>query len=176
MIAPPGEFKIYAPVSFLTTNQTIDFSGSMFECWVVNDSCIKVGLAANYNSTLDVTLTNPRGRPTQLHGVQTMIAVYGQKTRIENLMTLNGVSLGSGSYGLFGSYIQVIGDQAFLLDGVDSTAGWGLECDATQCGTLIVAPGPFGSPSNAAVGWIKHAQISMQCTGNGVDWQSGNPL
>jgi hypothetical protein len=169
VIAPPGEFKIYAPVSFLTINQTVDFTGSMFECWLTNDACIKVGLASNYNNTLDVTLINPRGRPTQLHGAQTMIAVYGQKTRIQNLMTMGGVSVGGGNVGMFGSYIQVIGDQAFLLDGVDTTAGWGLECNATQCGTLIVAPGPFGNPSNAAVGWIKNAQISMQCMGNGVE-------
>ncbi len=169
VIAPPGQFKIYAPVSFLTINQTIDFSGSMFECWVTTDACIKIGLASSYNNTYDVTLINPRGRPTQLHGTQTMIAVYGQKTRIENLMTMPGVLVSGQTQGVFGSYIQVIGDQAFLLDGVDTTAGWGLECDSTQCGTVIVAPGPFGSPSNAAVGWIKNAQISMQYMGNGIE-------
>jgi hypothetical protein len=26
------------------------------------------------------------------------------------------------------------------------------------------------------VGWLKHLNISMQCSGNGVDWQSGNTL
>ena len=65
-------------------------------------------------------------------------------------------------------------DQAFLLDGVDTTAGWGLECTPFFCGTLINAPGPFNRKS--AVGWIKNAQISMQCMGNGVNWDSGNTL
>jgi hypothetical protein len=176
ILAPPGEFKIFAPVSFITRSQTIDFSGSMFECWVADDACIKVGIATNYNATLNVTLVNPRGRPTQPHGHQAMIAVYGQKTRILNLMSMLGVQISKDVSGTFGSYLSVIGDQAFLLDGLDSTAGWGLECTPSFCGTLIVAPGPFGHPSNAAVGWIKHAQISMQCTGNGIDWQSGNTL
>jgi hypothetical protein len=174
--APPGEFRIYAPVSFLTTAQTIDFSGSMFECWVADDACLKVGLSTNYNGTLSVTLLNPRGRPTQLHGQQTMIAVYGQGTRIEHLMTMMGVAFPGEKYGTFGSYIKVIGDQAFLLDGLDTSPGYGLECTAAFCGTVIVAPGPFGRPANAAVGWLKNLNLNLQCMGNGIDWQSGNTL
>lgn len=176
VIAPPGEFRIYAPVSFLTSAQTVDFSGSMFECWVAEDACLKVGLSSNYNITLSVTLLNPRGRPTQPHGQQTMIAVYGQKTRIENLMTMAGVALPDKQHGTFGSYIKVIGDQAFLLDGVDTSTGRGLECTPAFCGTVIVAPGPFGRPSNAAVGWLKNLNLDLQCMGNGIDWQSGNTL
>ena len=26
----------------------------------------------------------------------------------------------------------------------------------------------------SAVGWLKHLNISPQCSGNGIDWQSGN--
>ena len=148
----------------------------MFECWISNDACIKVGRESNQNFTFNVTLLNPRGRPTQLHGRQPMIAVYGQKTRIVNLVTMSGVKLGKDVHGTFGTYLSVIGDQAFLLDGVDSGIGQGLECTPAFCGTLIIAPGPFGHPSNAAVGWIKNAQISLQCQGNGIDWQSGNSL
>jgi hypothetical protein len=175
VVVPPQEFKIFAPVSFVTRNQTIDFSGSMFECWVSDDACIKIGKASDYNATSNVTLINPRGRPTQVHGRQTMIVDYAQKTRILNLMTMLGVR-NDKTYGTFSSYLSVVADQSFLLDGVDTTAGWGLECNATFCGTLIVAPGPFGHPDNAAVGWIKNAVISMQCMGNGIDWQSGNTL
>ena len=42
VIAPPGEIKLYARVSFRAANQTIDFSGSIFECWM-NDTCLFVG-------------------------------------------------------------------------------------------------------------------------------------
>ena len=177
VIAPPGEFRIYAPLSIITRNQTIDFGGSIFECWVADDACIKVGLAKDYNYTANITLVSPLGRPTQLHGRKPMIAVYGQKTRILNLLTMPGVPLGKDVSGTFGSYVSVIGDQAFLLDGLASDNGLAIECNATQCGTLIVAPGPFGGhPANAAVGWLKNLNLDLQCRGNGIDWQSGNTL
>jgi hypothetical protein len=72
--------------------------------------------------------------------------------------------------------VSVVSDQAFLLDGLDSVNGLGIECNETRCGTLLVAPGPFSHPANAAVGWVKNAKFDMQCNGNGVDWQSGNSL
>ena len=49
-----------------------------------------------------------------------------------------------------------------------------VRCDAAVCNPAISAPGPFRGFS--AVGWLKHLNISMQCRGNGVDWQSGNTL
>jgi len=75
--------------------------------------------------------------------------------------------------------VQVDGDQAFLLDGLDTTLGggsgdYGVRCDATICNPVVYAPGPFAS--NAAVGWLKNLDISLQCSGNGVDWESGNTL
>jgi len=101
VIAPPGEFKIYAPLSFITSDQTIDFSGSMFECWVTNDACLKVGLPENFNATKNVTLDSPKGRATQLHGAFPMIEVNGQKTRILNLLTMRGVRISQNEYGTF---------------------------------------------------------------------------
>ena len=173
VVAPPGEFRIHARVSLRTINQTVDFTGSVFECWV-DDACIYVGDPKNSNLVTNVTLINPRGRPTVRHGHKPMLEVNGQKTRIFNLMTRVGVYLDGGDYGKFGSYVNVVGDQAFLLDGLDTTAGFGLECTASFCGTVIKAPGPFSA--NAAVGWLKHLQIAPVCQGNGIDWQSGNTL
>ena len=63
----------------------------------------------------------------------------------------------------------------FLLDGLDTTLGggsgnFGVRCDATVCNPIIYAPGPFGT--FPGVGWLKHLNISLQCGGNGIDWQS----
>src|SRR5205823_9458359 len=55
-----------------------------------------------------------------------------------------------------------------------SGANFGVRCDATACNPVVVAPGPFAGA--AAGGWLKNLNISMQCRGNGVDWQSGNTL
>lgn len=42
VIVPPGELKAYAKVSIRASDITVDFSGSIVECWM-NSSCIFVG-------------------------------------------------------------------------------------------------------------------------------------
>jgi hypothetical protein len=178
----PGQFQFYAPLTILANDQTVDFSGSSVVCNFDAD-CINVGDKTSYNATSNVTLVNPRGQPTSPHGQHSFITVWGQKTRIFNLMTMPGKFGNSAIYGTFGSYVTVASDQAFLLDGLDTTAGFGMECTATNCNAVIRAPGPFGGTAgfgsggdNAALGWIKNANLSMQCMANGIDWQSGNGL
>jgi hypothetical protein len=51
---------------------------------------------------------------------------------------------------------------------------YGVRCDATVCNPVIYAPGPFGI--FPGVGWLKNLNISLQCGGNGIDWQAGNTL
>ena len=167
VIVPPGELKAFARVSIRASNITVDFSGSVVECWMA-DTCIYVGDPANSSLIEDVTLTNPRGRPTIAGGQFPFIEVNAQKTRIFNVATRLPFSGGT-----FGSFVQVDDDQAFLLDGLDYVLGGGIHCDSTACDPVVYAPGPFNTFS--AVGWLKNLNISLQCGGNGVDWQSGNP-
>src|SRR6266568_3422481 len=42
VIVPPGELKAFARVSVRASNVTVDFSGSIVECWM-NDTCIFAG-------------------------------------------------------------------------------------------------------------------------------------
>ncbi len=184
---PPGIHQLYAPLNIVANDQTIDFSGAILKCNFDAD-CVVVGRSDNYGATSNVTLIKPRAMPTIAHGQHSMITVYGQKTRIYNVMAVIGPRTSPPTpenYGNFGHLVTVVGDQAFLLDGLDTTAGASLECTTTFCGSYVYAPGPFsgvgtwGSPgagSNAAVGWLKHMQLAPFCNGNGVDWQSGNTL
>lgn len=172
VVVPPGtELKIYAPVSIRSSNQTVDFTGSIFECYVA-DSCIIVGdRDAASTSFLGITLVNPRGRPMEPLGVHPMIEVNAQKTRISNVMSR------TSKVGSFGYFVQVDDDEAFLLDGVDPSVGGGLRCDEEFCGSVVYAPGPFGGHQpRAAVGYLKHMNLTMNGKGNCVDWQSGNTL
>lgn len=178
----PGQFQLYAPLTILANHQTVDFSGSTVVCNFDAD-CINVGDKTNYNATLNVTLLNPRGEPTIPHGEHSFITVWGQKTRILNLMTMGGKFIGNGVFGTFGNYLTVASDQAFLLDGLDTGAGFGMECTPLHCDAVIRAPGPFSGTAgfgsggdNAALGWIKNVNLNIQCMGNGIDWQSGNGL
>jgi len=173
VIVPPGELKAFARVSVRASNVTVDFSGSIIECWM-NDTCIFAGDVSSSTLFSDITLLNPRGRPTVPNGQKPFLEVNAQKTRIFNVSTR--VALSGGT---FGSYVQVDDDQAFLLDGLDTSLGSsggsaGVRCDNTVCNPIVYAPGPFNVFS--AVGWLKHLNISLQCAGNGVDWESGNTL
>jgi hypothetical protein len=173
VIVPPGEFKAFATVSVRASNMTVDFSGSIVECWMA-DTCILVGDSANSGLFADISLVNPRGRVMVVGGHSPFIEVNAQKTRIFNVSTRTGAK---SAY--FSSFVQVDDDQAFLLDGLDTELGgnelgYGVRCDATACDPVVSAPGPFNKFS--AVGWLKHLNISMQCRGNGIDWQSGNTL
>src|SRR5579863_6960683 len=173
VIVPPGELQAYARVSVRASNVTVDFSGSIVNCYMA-DTCIFAGDPANATAFLDITLLNPRGRPMVVSGQSPFIEVNAQKTRLLNVSTRIPPTGGT-----FSSYVQVDNDQSFLLDGLDTalatgSSDYGVLCNASVCNPVIYAPGPFSS--NAAVGWLKHLNISLQCSGNGIDWQSGNTV
>ena len=169
VIVPPGEYKLFARVSIRASNLTVDFSGSIVECWV-DDTCIFVGDPKSSLAFQDITLINPRGRAMVANGQKPFIEVNAQKTRVFNVSTrlpLKGRT--------FGSYVQVDDDEAFLLDGLDtSLGGASVRCDTSICNPVIFAPGPFAK--FPGVGWLEHLNISLQCGGNGIDWQSGNTV
>lgn len=76
----------------------------------MNDTCIYIGDNVSSNLFDDITLINPRGRPTVTNGPKPFIEVNAQKTRIFNVSTRAAFSNGT-----FSSYVQVDDDQAFLL-------------------------------------------------------------
>ncbi|HEV2397076.1 MAG TPA: hypothetical protein VGS27_09050 [Candidatus Sulfotelmatobacter sp.] len=168
VVIPPGEYDVFAPISIQATGQTIDFEAAILNCYTRDGACLFVGDHKSANNFGDITLVNPRGRPMIAAGTKPFIEVNSQHTRIFNVTARRGQKDAS-----FGSYVQVDDDQAFLLDGLDSSAG-GITCNPGFCGAFITAPGPFNLWS--AVGWLKHLNLSMQCVGNGVNWLSGNGL
>ncbi len=170
VIVTPGEHDIFAPISIRASSQTVDFSGSVLNCYSPNDACIFAGDAKSSTLFSNITLLSPRGRPMMVAGTKPFIEVNGQQTRIFNVSTRWPPQGGS-----FGSYVQVDDDQAFLLDGLETALGGSaLTCNPTYCGAFISAPGPFNHWS--AVGWLKNLNISLQCAGKGVEWLSGNSL
>lgn len=82
VIVPPGEFNIYAPFSIRSDNQTVDFSGSILNCYV-NDSCIVVGDRSNSLNNFDITLLNPRGRPMVANGTSPFIDAVANKDVVD---------------------------------------------------------------------------------------------
>jgi hypothetical protein len=91
VIASPGEMKFYSRVSIRASNQTIDFSGSIFECWM-NDSCLFVGDPSNSNLISNVTLINPRGRPMVANGTKPMIDAITDREIVDEAKFKSGLS------------------------------------------------------------------------------------
>ena len=171
VIVPPGEFPAYARVSIRASNLTVDFSGAIVDCWM-DDTCIYVGDPLRSTKYLNITLISPRGRPMVVGGQHPFLEDNAQKTRLFNVSTRLGIKSGS-----FSNYVQVDDDQAFLLDGLDTSAGQtygtdGVLCNATVCNPVIYAAGG----KSWAVGWLKHLNLTMGCDSNGIDWESGNSL
>ncbi|PYX28951.1 MAG: hypothetical protein DMG80_15540 [Acidobacteria bacterium] len=173
IVAPTGDISIFGQLTLKSIGQTVQFNGGTQACFSATTPCVFVGDKNNSNVALDMTLIGFRGRPMVVGGTQPMIEVNAQHTRIQNVQ---GFFESTG--GKFGSWLKVDDDQAFLLDGLDTSGGLGtIRCDATFCGAYIQANGTFsGNPQVAPVGWLQHLNLNIQCDGNGVDWQSGNTL
>jgi hypothetical protein len=173
IIAPTGDISIYGQLTIKSIGQTVQFTGGTQTCFSSTTACVFVGDKNNSNNVLDVTLMGFRGRSVVAGGTKPMIEVNAQHTRIQNVQ-----GLVDPSGGTFGSWVKVDDDQAFLLDGMDTSSGLGtIKCDTTFCGAYVQSNGTFsGNPQIAPVGWLKHLNLNAQCDGNGVDWQSGNTL
>jgi hypothetical protein len=135
---------------------------------------MRTGSILNSTLTVNATIIGARVQPAVDKGRWAAISVNANKTRILNLSSQYGYAPKGDVY-TFGALVEVDDDQAFLLDGLDTSTGLGtIRCDSEFCGSYITAPGPFNVGS--AVGWLKNMNLSAQCDGNGVDWQSGNTL
>jgi len=173
VIAPQGNIAIYGQLTIKATGQTVEFPGSVVSCYSATTPCVYIGDSASSGNTLNVTLINFRGWPRVVGSTQPMIEINAQKTRIVNLSAFYDLSGGK-----FGTWLKVDDDEAFMVDGLDVPSGLGtIKCDATYCGAVIWGNGDFGAnPQRAPVGWISHANISTQCSANGIDWKAGNTL
>jgi hypothetical protein len=95
---------------------------------------------------------------------------------ISDHLTVRNIKFSAGSGSQFFSWGIVIGnDQSFKIDGVSNEgSSQVIQCSSANfCGALIYARGDQGA---APVVDIDHAEISMQCGGNGIRYASGNTL
>jgi hypothetical protein len=78
IIVPSANLAIYGRATIKTSNITVDFSGSIIQCYM-QDTCIWVGDPVSSNNVSDVTLINPRGQPQVVNGTYPFITVEAQK-------------------------------------------------------------------------------------------------
>ena len=95
---------------------------------------------------------------------------------ISDHLTIRNIHFLNGGTGTDFSWGVVVGnDQSFKLDGLTNEGGAGnaIKCTSNFCGAMVYGRGDQGA---APVMNIDHAEISMQCSGNGVRYNSGNTL
>ena len=93
---------------------------------------------------------------------------------IANHVTFRDIKFTPGEIGQYFHWGIVIGnDQSFKLDGMTNEGGGVIRCGANFCGALVYGRGDQGA---APVMTLEHLEASMQCSGNGVRYASGNTL
>ena len=92
---------------------------------------------------------------------------------ISNHVTMRDIKLTPGTNQFFHWGIVVGNDQSFKLDGLTSEGTGTIRCTPNFCGAMVYARGDQGA---APVVSIEHLEASMQCSGNGIRYASGNSL
>jgi hypothetical protein len=182
VVIEAGIHNLWAPLSFFVNDQHVFFAGGASVRCNLDDDCIRIGDPAHYQASNNIVLVNPSAAPQTVNGTHAMIVDFANHTSLYNVHNAMPDLVGYPSVPTFGYIVEVVGDQAFTLDGLTADNGVNvIRCDASFCGAHVYAPGPFkghaGTPytggDNAAVGWLSHLEIG-NCNANGVDWESGN--
>ena len=170
VVINPGQYLLMARLSIRASDMHIAGYGATINC-AVSDTCIMMGDPSNSTAFLRIVLEGIQVMPGVQNGTFSAIEDNANGSQIRSISPVNGTN---PAYS-FGHLLQIDNDQAASMDRIDTNSGYGaIRCDQQFCGSAIFAPGPFAT--NAGVGWISNSNISLQCTANGVDWQSGNTL
>ena len=93
---------------------------------------------------------------------------------ISDHVTVRDIKFNPGTSQYFHWGLVVGNDQSFKLDGLSNEGSAAvIRCTANFCGALVYGRGDQGS---APVINIDHLEASLQCSGNGVRYASGNTL
>jgi hypothetical protein len=169
IVINPGEYVLRARLSLRANGLSISGIGATLTC-ATTDTCIMLGDPSNSNLFTRIHLTGIRVRPGIVHGSAPAIEDNANGSEMNEITA----AAGTNETFTFGHLIQVDNDQAAFMDRIDNGGIATVTCDKQFCGSSIYAPGPFAT--RAAVGWVSHSNLSPQCGGNGIDWQSGNTL
>jgi hypothetical protein len=165
----PGTHKFMARLSIRASSITISNTGANIIC-MMTDTCIMLGDPTNPNEFSQIIVQGLRVSPGVQGGTWSAIEDNGQHDQIESL----GTAPIAAPNASFGHLIQIDNDQAAVIDNLDThLAGWA-RCDAQFCSSAIFGPGP--ASKNAGVLWVQNSDVSLQCSGNGIDDQDGNTL
>ena len=169
-VPPAYEANIYGPMYVPYSAVTIDFSGSVEQCWMTSGSCLIAGNATSGGTFQDQLWIAATGRP--------MAASSG--VFIEDNLKNGGTFLKlatrqhSSSAVYFQNYFQADNDQSLhIVDPDLSNGAWEPPCNSTSCGVSFYFP---SGGSQSSVVWIDGWNGTLNCASNGIWYQQGNGL
>ena len=166
IIAPGYEPNIYAPLNLEASQQTIDFSGSILQCWVAWPSvCVHAG---KYSSSTAVQQLDIRNLT-----IRAMVAAAGGFGTNANGTDLDGFRFRNSATGAYFEKMYVnYNDQAAVLNRMDPSTGTAVgQCNSTDCSDAIYSDG-----TGSGITWVKNSNLTLNCLANGVNWSNGNTL
>jgi hypothetical protein len=155
-----------ARLAVTKSNVLVSGYGASLLC-TVSDDCVTLGNLSNGSSNNNIFVKGLTIEPGTGSAGHSAIRDNAQGTHIEDV-----TFAGNGSNG-FNHLIENDNDQSQVLDKIYSNGG-GLVCNSTFCGSALWGPGPFST--NAGITFLSNFNLDFECSGNGVDWQSGNNL
>jgi hypothetical protein len=185
LIVPTGPAGFYAaiPNQFLFLNGTTSglegtYRGTGEEVRVTGGTCANGGT----NCTIIIAPGEPWITTFSGHdagfsltsGVNSAFEDNGEGTLFESI----GAS-GPQSGGVFGHYFDIENDQSAVLTTHSITVAYKLNTTSEFNGSIVFSPGPSNNGSGggyAGILSIEHSNFSLQCTGAGIEWYSGNDL
>jgi hypothetical protein len=170
-----GTYSITSKLLIQKSHLTLFAYGASINCNLASaDDCVMIGSSSNPNLTDGVTIFGLHLAPGPNSGANSAFRDNAQNTHFIDIG-------GTGQYTCSGwcsfyHFLENDDDQAEVVDHLSdlNPNATILGCTASACGSALWAPGPFST--NAGITWLKNSNLSVGCTGNGIDWQSGNHL
>lgn len=172
-----GTYSITSKLLIQKNHLTLFAYGASLNCNLASpDDCVMIGSTSNPTLTSGVTIYGLHLAPGPNSAANSAFRDNAQNTHFIDIGGTGQWNYGSSSWYTFGHFTENDDDQSEVVDhqyDMNPAANI-ITCNASFCGSALWAPGPFST--NAGITWLKNSNLSLGCTGNGIDWQSGNHL
>ncbi len=175
ILFPPGSYQISSQIQVTASNQTVYGYGATLKCnQTTATDCFMIGSVSNPTLTNGVTIYGLHLAPGPNSLANSAFRDNAQNTHFIDVGG-TGQYTCSGWCGFY-HFLENDDDQSQVVDHLTdlNPNATVLGCTATACGAALWAPGPI--TTNSAITWLKNSNLSVGCTSNGIDWQSGNHL
>jgi len=174
LFIPPSATPCRILSARVTVNKSqtvVSGSGATLLC-DVSDHCLVAGDLANPTANYGIVIRGLALEPGAGSAGHYAIADNAQGTLIEDITNVVNWSTWPAFYG-FDQFIVNLDDQSQVVRHI-FTNGHYLNCDASFCGSTLYEPGPL--MTNAGITYLSDFNFAPGCSGNGIDFHSGNDL